>query len=109
MVEVKSADDDAWLTADSGQGSRYRGRYCLVLVTNRRETSCWSAETGRSAEIEAFRVAASVAEFDRLLQKPRAFAREVGAGLGESLCRAPSHRAQLAEPKDMAARLVSKE
>ena len=33
-VEVKPAEDDAWLTAGSAQVSRYRGRYGLVLATN---------------------------------------------------------------------------
>ena len=92
VIEVKSADDDAWLTADSDQVSRYRGRYRLVLVTNTRDFVL----VGEDAE-----------EFDRLLQKPRAFARRVGAGLGEYLCRALSHRAALAEPKDLAWLLAS--
>ena len=34
VVEVKGAGDDAWLTADSAQVSRYWQRYRLVLVTN---------------------------------------------------------------------------
>jgi len=34
VVEVKSAEDDAWLTAESAQVSKYWGRYRLVLVTN---------------------------------------------------------------------------
>ncbi len=38
---------------------------------------------------------------------PRAFAREVGAGLGEYLARALSHQAALAEPKDLAWLLAS--
>ena len=33
VVEVKSAKDDAWLTAESPQVSRYWERYRLVLVT----------------------------------------------------------------------------
>ena len=37
VVEVKPAGDDAWLTADSNQVSRYWGRYRLVLVTNTRD------------------------------------------------------------------------
>ena len=37
VVEVKAAADDAWLTADSDQVSRYWGRYRLVLVTNTRD------------------------------------------------------------------------
>ena len=45
--------------------------------------------------------------FARRLGKPRAFAREVGAGLGEYLTRALSHRAALTEPKDLAWLLAS--
>ena len=37
VVEVKSADDDAWLTAHIRQVSRYWDRYGLVLVTNTRD------------------------------------------------------------------------
>ena len=37
VVEVKPAGDDAWLTADSAQVSRYWQRYRLVLVTNTRD------------------------------------------------------------------------
>ena len=41
------------------------------------------------------------------MEKPRAFARAVGAGLGEYLARALSHRAALAEPRDLAWLLAS--
>ena len=41
------------------------------------------------------------------MNTPRAFAREVGARLGEYLSRALSHRAALAEPKDLAWLLAS--
>ena len=37
VVEVKSADDDTWLTAEGEQVSRYWNRYRLVLVTNTRD------------------------------------------------------------------------
>ena len=37
VVEVKVPDEDAWLTADSAQVSRYWNRYRLVLVTNTRD------------------------------------------------------------------------
>ena len=103
VIEVKSADDDAWLTADSDQVSRYRGRYRLVLVTNTRDFVLVGEDAeGLPAKLESFRLAGSAQEFDRLLQTPRAFARRVGAGLGEYLCRALSHRAALAEPQDLA-------
>ena len=108
VIEVKSADDDAWLTAESDQVSRYRGRYRLVLVTNTRDFVLLGEDPeGRTARLESFRLARSAEEFDRLLQTPRAFARRVGAGLGEYLCRALSHRAALAEPQDLAWLLAS--
>ena len=95
VVEVKSADDDAWLTAGSEQVSRYWSRYRLVLVTNTRDFVLLGEDgMGRPAKLEAFRLAVGAAEFDRLLQKPRASAARVGAGLGEYLCRALSHCAR---------------
>ena len=108
VIEVKSADDDAWLTADSDQVSRYWGRYRLVLVTNTRDFVLVGEDAdGLPAKLESFRLAGSAQEFERLLQTPRVFARRVGAGLGEYLCRALSHRAALAEPKDLAWLLAS--
>ena len=108
VVEVKSAGDDAWLTADSDQVSRYWGRYRLVLVTNTRDFVLLGGDTaGRPAKLETFRLTDSAETFSRRLEKPRAFAREVGSGLGEYLCRALSHRAALAEPKDLAWLLAS--
>ena len=99
VVEVKSADDDAWLTAESDQVSKYWGRYRLVLVTNTRGFVLVGEEAaGRPAKLETFRLADSAEDFERLLEHPRAFAREVGPGLGEYLCRALSHQAALAEP-----------
>ena len=108
VVEVKSAGDDAWLTADSDQVSRYWGRYRLVLVTNTRDFVLLGGDTaGRPAKLETFRLTDSAETFSRRLEKPRAFARGVGAGLGEYLCRALSHRAAVTEPKDLAWLLAS--
>ncbi len=108
VVEVKSASDDAWLTANSAQVSRYWERYRLVLVTNTRDFVLVGEDAdGQPATLETFRLAETAETFDRLLETPRAFARAVGAGLGEYLCRALSHRAALTEPKDLAWLLAS--
>ena len=108
MVEVKPADDDAWLTAESDQVSRYLGRYGLVLVTNTRDFVLLGEDAaGRPARLETFRLAGSAQDFESRLETPRAFARDVGTGLGEYLCRALSHRATLAEPRDLAWLLAS--
>ena len=108
VVEVKAAGDDAWATAASERVSRYRGRYRLVLVSNCRDFVLVGEDAaGRPARLESFRLAGSAEEFHRKLETPRAFAREVGAGLAEYLSRALSHRAALAEPKDLAWLLAS--
>ncbi len=108
VVEVKAADDDAWLTAESSQVSRYWERYRLVLVTNTRDFVLLGEDAeGRPAKLETFRLADSAAAFDQRLEKPRASAKDVGAGLGEYLCRALAHRAALAEPRDLAWLLAS--
>ena len=114
VVEVKAAGvgassgDDAWLTAAGDQVSRYWNRYRLVLVTNARDFVLVGEDAaGRPAKLETFRLADSADDFHRRLEEPRAFARKVGAGFGEYLCRALSHRAALAEPKDLAWLLAS--
>ena len=108
VVEVKPANDDAWLTAGSGQVSRYWDRYRLVLVTNTRDFVLLGEDSeGRPAKLETFRLAQSAAGFETRLQHPRTFARDVGAALGEYLSRALSHRASLAEPRDLAWLLAS--
>ena len=108
VVEVKAAGDDAWLTAAGDQVSRYWGRYRLVLVTNTRDFVLVGEDAaGRPTKLETFRLAADADTFVRRLETPRAFARAVGAGLGEYLTRALSHRAALAEPKDLAWLLAS--
>ena len=108
VVEVKSAGDDAWLTAEGDQVSRYWNRYRLVLVTNTRDFVLVGEDAaGRPAKLETFRLAENAEDFRRRLEHPRTFAQEVGAGLGEYLSRALAHRVALTEPKDLAWLLAS--
>ena len=108
VVEVKGPGDDAWLTADSTQVSGYWDKYRLALVTNTRDFVLLGEDAhGNPAKMETFRLTGSEDEFEALLQKPRAFAHRVGAGLGEYLCRALSHRATIVEPSDLAWLLAS--
>ena len=95
VVEVKSPGDDAWLTANGDQVSRYWNRYRLVLVTNTRDFVLVGEDAaGRPAKLETYRLADNAEGFARRLDNPRAFARELGASLGEYLARALSHRAK---------------
>ena len=108
VIEVKPATDDAWLTADGGQVSKYWGLYRIVLVTNTRDFVLLGEDAaGQPVKLETFRLADGTEQFDQLLQKPRAFARDAGAGLGEYISRALSHTASLTEPRDLAWLLAS--
>ena len=108
VVEVKPVGDDAWLTADSAQVSRYWQRYRLVLVTNTRDFVLLGEDAqGNPAKLETFRLADSAADFEAKMQRPRAFANSVGSSLAEYLGRALSHRATLDEPRDLARLLAS--
>ena len=62
---------------------------------------------GNPARLETFRLAESAADFEAKLQRPLAFASSVGPSLAEYLGRALSHRATLAEPRDLARLLAS--
>ena len=107
-MEVKPAGDDAWLTADSPQVSRYWQRYRLVLVTNTRDFVLLGDDgQGNPARLETFRLADSAADFEAKLQQPRAFANAVGPALAEYLTRAMTQKATLAEPRDLARLLAS--
>ena len=108
VVEVKPASDDAWLTVDSAQVSRYWGQYRLALVTNTRDFVLLGEDVhGQPAKLETFGLAGSAADFEAKLQHPRAFANRIGPALAEYLGRALSHRATLAEPRDLARLLAS--
>ena len=68
VVEVKPASDDAWLTANSAQVSKYWGLYRLVLVTNTRDFVLLGEDAnGNPAKLETFRLATSAAEFEKAL------------------------------------------
>ena len=108
VVEVKSPGEDMLAPGVRDQVARYRNRYRLVLVTNLREFALAGLDAdGGEATLERFCLADSETEFFRRLEKPRTFAREIGAGLGEYLRRVLSHRAALTEPKDLAWLLAS--
>ena len=109
VIEVKPVSDDAWLTAASDQVAGYWQGYRQVLVTNSRDFVLVGedAAAGHPVRLESLRLADSAAQFDAKLEHPRAFANEVGPGLGEYLTRVLSHSASLGEPKDLAWLLAS--
>ena len=108
VVEVKSSAENMGASQIRGQVVRYLRRYRLVLSTNLREYTLVGPDAaGGEAELEMYTLARTEEEFNHRLEKPRAFAHEVGAGLGEYLIRALSHRAAIVEPRDLAWLLAS--
>ena len=108
VIEVKPVADDAWLTSASDQVTGYWKEYRQVLATNYRDFVLVGEDAaGNPVRLEPFRLAGSAEEFEAKLARPRAFANEVGAGLGEYLSRVLSHSTSLTEPKDVAWLLAS--
>ena len=108
VIEVKPVEDDAWLTAAGDQVAGYWQGYRQVMVTNARDFVLVGEDAaGHPVRLESLRLADSAAEFNAKLEHPRAFANEVGPGLGEYLTRVLSHTTSLAEPRDVAWLLAS--
>ena len=108
VVEVKSPAEILGASQVQGQVVRYLNRYGLVLSTNFRKFELVGVDAaGQEVLLESFILAGTEGEFWRKLDKPRAFANEVGAGLCEYLIRALSHQAAISEPKDLAWLLAS--
>jgi SAM-dependent methyltransferase len=103
VIEVKSAGDDAWLTADTAQVSKYFGAYRLVIVTNIRDfLIIGEGPDGRAANLESFRLAADAKTFWDMVAAPRKAADRIGRAFGEYLKRALTQSVALREPKDVA-------
>jgi hypothetical protein len=108
VVEVKGAKEDAWLTANGPQVSRYWGKYGQVLVTNYRDFILLGQDAnGNQAKLETFRLASSEAEFWRATSDPAGLALLHGERLVEYLKRVLLHAAPLAEPREVAWFLAS--
>jgi len=108
VIEVKPTSDDAWVTADGAQVSRYWGRYRQVLVTNYRDFVLLGQDAdGKPAKLEAYRLAPSERAFWAEAAHQRAMAQKHAERLTEYLKRVMLHPAPLADPKDVAWFLAS--
>ena len=103
VIEVKGAADDAWLTAEGEQVSRYWGQYRLVLVTNYRDfVLVGRATSGKPAQLETFRLAPDEAAFWSAAAAPHKTAAALGERFTEYLKRVMLHAAPLQSPPDVA-------
>jgi hypothetical protein len=109
VVEVKSPADDAWLTVDGPQVTKYWGKYGLVLVTNLRDFLLLGRDVnGNPAKLESFRLAKSVDDFwDNIVAHPQKASKQIEERLVQYLRRVMLHRARITSPQDLAAYLAS--
>ena len=93
LVEVKDVEEDARATAKSDQVRRFR----LLRVTNLRNSVLTGADgsSGR-AKLKESRLAGDTDDLWSKVKRPRRFARDLGAGLGENCCWALARRVALA-------------
>ena len=108
VIEVKSTSDDAWLTADGEQVTRYWGKYRQVLVTNLPGFSAGGAgrrrQPGEAGSLPPGRQRSRVLERGRPPPPP---ATAHGERFLEYLKRVMLQAAPLAAPKDVAWFLAS--
>jgi Type ISP C-terminal specificity domain/N-6 DNA Methylase len=103
VIEAKPTSDDAFLTAETGQVSKYWGKYRQVLVTNYRDFLLVGTDReGKPAKLESYRLAANESAFWTATSHPHALAEEYGEAFADFLRRVMLHAAPLAAPKDVA-------
>jgi hypothetical protein len=107
-IEIKSTSDDAWLTADGPQVTKYWGRYKQVLVTNYRDFVLVGCDPeGRQLQLETFRLARDEAEFWAATRHPAKTAALIGPSFLAFLKRALLLAAPLDSASDLAWFLAS--
>jgi hypothetical protein len=108
VIEVKPTSDDAWLTAEGEQVSRYWGKYRQVLVTNLRDFLLVGQDAeGNPVKLEDYRLAGNEKEFWRAAAHPLKMAKVHGERFIEFLQRVMLSAAPLATPKEVAWFLAS--
>ena len=107
-IEIKSHSDDAWITAEGEQVSKYWGRYNQVLVTNYRDFVLVGRDPeGRQIKLETYRLARNEAEFWSDARHPAKKAAVVGESFIGFLKRAMLLSAPLDSASDLAVFLAS--
>jgi len=108
VIEVKSTAEDAWVTADGKQVSKYWGKYRQVLVTNYRDFVFVGQDPeGQPAKLETYRLAAGESQFWQAAAHPQKMAHDHGERLTQYLKRVMLQSAPLASPQDVAWFLAS--
>lgn len=102
-LEVKPTSEDAFLTAEGEQVTRYSKHYRQVLVTNLRDFVLVGQDTtAQPVKLETFRLASSEREFWRLARDPKKVPAHAASAFVEYLTRVLLQPAALVSPKDLA-------
>ena len=108
VIEAKGTGDDAWVTVNTKQVSKYWDKYRQVLVTNYRDFVLIGQDAnGQFTKLETYRLAANEKEFWQKAQNPRAFAQEYEEQITEYLKRVMLQPAAIASPQVLAQFLAS--
>jgi len=107
-IEAKPPKDDAFLTADTKQVSKYWTTYGAVLVTNFRDfVLIGKDKDGNPVKLESYRLAQTEANFWAAAATPKQTAQRLGDSFGEFLKRTLLHNSPLSAPADLAFFLAS--
>jgi Type ISP C-terminal specificity domain/N-6 DNA Methylase len=107
-IEVKPTKDDAWVTAEAKQVTKYWNRYRQVLVTNYRDFVLVGQDAdGNAAILETYRLAESEKTFWQSAASARATADKQNDRFVEYLQRVMRYAAAIAAPEDVAWFLAS--
>jgi type ISP restriction-modification system protein/N-6 DNA methylase len=108
VIEIKSTADDAWVTADGEQVSRYWGKYRQILVTNYRDFVFVGQDpSGKPVKLESYRLAGSEKDFWNAVDHSKKTASLHEATFVEFAKRTMLHAAPLSAPEDLAWFLAS--
>ncbi len=108
VIEIKGTGDDAWVTAQTKQVSKYWDKYRQVLVTNYRDFVLIGQDgNGQPATLETYRLAKNEVEFWEKAKNPKQFAQEQAEQFTEYLKRVMLQSASITTPKDLAWFLAS--
>ena len=108
VIEIKGTGDNAWVTAQTQQVSKYWNKYRQVLVTNYRDFVLIGQDaSGQPATLETYRLAKNEAEFWQKAKNPKQFAEEQEEQVTEYLKRVMLQSASIASPQDLAWFLAS--
>ncbi len=108
VIEIKGTGDNAWVTAQTQQVSKYWNKYRQVLVTNYRDFVLIGQDaSGQPATLETYRLAKNEAEFWQKAKNPKQFAEEQEEQVTEYLKRVMLQSASIATPQDLAWFLAS--